>query len=70
MVFKIPIKPLKKKKWWQFWKKDLDANQELKKYIDLLQRDYWFPSPDWGNRITKIDKIRNKINSNYHSLNE
>lgn len=70
MVFKIPVKPIKKKKWWQFWKKDVNPEQELKKYMLSMQQHYWFPSPDWSNRKDKIQKIRTKINANYHSLYE
>lgn len=70
MVFKIPVKPIKKKKWWQFWKKDVNPEQELKKYMLSMQQDCWFPSPDWSNRKDKLEKIRTKINANYHSLYE
>lgn len=67
MVFKIPVKPIKKKKWWQFWKKDVNPEQELKKYMLSMQQD---PSLDWSNRKDKLEKIRTKINANYHSLYE
>lgn len=70
MVFKIPVKPIKKKKWWQFWKKDVDPEQEIKNYMLSMKMDYWFPSPDWSNRKDKLEKIRTKINANYHSLYE
>lgn len=70
-VFIIPITSHKKKKWWQFWKKDnsVDETQKLKEYMKSLHKDYWFPSPNWGvSRKVKIEKIRNKIDINYHSL--
>lgn len=57
MVFKIPVSSIKKKKWWQFWKKDIDPEQELLKSIKM----YWFPIRAL-NRKDKIEKIITKIN--------
>jgi hypothetical protein len=69
MVFKIPVKPLKRKKWWQFWKKD--DNQEAKEALLKIYRDYFIPTrPDKFDRCKKIENIKNKINANYHSLYE
>jgi hypothetical protein len=70
MVFKIPVKPIKKKKWWQFWKKDEPKAEESLQKLLAMYKDYWFPSPDWSNRKDKLEKIRTKINANYHSLYE
>lgn len=72
MVFKIPVKPLKKKRWWQFWKKD--DNQEAKEALSNLiaqYRDIWMPvRSDRFDRTKKIETIKSKINANYHTLYE
>jgi len=67
MVFKIPI--LSRKKWWQFWKKD-DSEKAKESLTNLMAqyKNYWMPTK--FDRSKKIETIKNKINSNYHSLYE
>lgn len=72
MVFKIPVKTLKKKRWWQFWKKD--DNKESEEALSNLiaqYREIWMPvRSDRFDRTKKIETIKSKINTNYHTLYE
>lgn len=69
MVFKIPIRS--PKKWWQFWKKEDKSGEVSLKQLMSLYKDYWFPSPFIRvDRSEKISRIKNKIDTNYHSLYE
>jgi len=63
MVFKIPVKPLKKKRWWQFWKKDdVQEAKEAFFYWMKWEHDIWIPvRSDKFDRVKKIENIKNKI---------
>ena len=57
--FIIPIESINKKKWWEFWKKDISA-EEAKKSLDELISSY--------KKDIDINEITGEITINDHRL--
>ena len=61
MLFEIPINmSLKKRRWWQLWrKKGHSVEEAVAAKLPLFQKEYWFPTSGVDASILRMTRIEN-----------